>query len=142
MAAGPRHYKFFKSWLSHVKKLTRGFGNSRQMAALTRKCALVLNDGSRWEGFSFGAEKSTSGEAVFQTGMVGYTEALTDPSYAKQILVVTYPLVGNYGVPSDEKDPFGILKYFESTKIHVAALVVCLPFFSKIREAWQQALNF
>ena len=93
-----------------------------------RKSALVLNDGSIWEGYAFGAERSTSGEAVFQTGMVGYTEALTDPSYAKQILVITFPLVGNYGVPSDEKDPFGILKYFESSKIHVAALVVSLLF--------------
>jgi carbamoylphosphate synthase small subunit len=94
------------------------------MSGVGRKSTLVLADGSRWEGFAFGAETSTSGEAVFQTGMVGYTEALTDPSYAKQILVVTYPLVGNYGVPSDEKDPFGILKYFESSKIHVSALVV------------------
>jgi len=89
-----------------------------------KTCQLVLADGSTWEGEAFGAEVSTSGEAVFQTGMVGYPEALTDPSYAKQILVITFPLVGNYGVPSDEKDAQGILKYFESTKIHVAGLVV------------------
>ncbi|KAM9617172.1 multifunctional protein CAD isoform 5-T5 [Morphnus guianensis] len=62
--------------------------------------------------------------AVFQTGMVGYPEALTDPSYKAQILVLTYPLVGNYGVPRDETDPFGLSRWFESSKIHVAALVV------------------
>jgi carbamoyl-phosphate synthase/aspartate carbamoyltransferase/dihydroorotase len=84
----------------------------------------MLANGTVWEGEAFGAEVSTSGEAVFQTGMVGYTEAMTDPSYAKQILVITFPLVGNYGVPGDDKDEFGILKYFESSKIHIAALVV------------------
>ena len=69
-----------------------------------------------------------SGEAVFQTGMVGYPEALTDPSYKRQILCLTFPLVGNYGVP-DEKaiDEYGILKYMESNKVHVAALVVRPP---------------
>ncbi|KAM4786615.1 multifunctional protein CAD isoform 2-T2 [Cyanocitta cristata] len=58
------------------------------------------------------------------TGMVGYPEALTDPSYKAQILVLTYPLVGNYGVPRDEPDAFGLSRWFESSKIHVAALVV------------------
>jgi len=62
--------------------------------------------------------------AVFQTGMVGYLESLTDPSYHAQILILTYPLVGNYGVPAGETDEFGLLKWFESEKIHVAALVV------------------
>jgi len=62
--------------------------------------------------------------AVFQTGMVGYLESLTDPSYHSQILILTYPLIGNYGVPSDERDEFGLLKWFESEKIHIAALVV------------------
>ncbi|KAJ1490331.1 class I glutamine amidotransferase-like protein, partial [Baffinella frigidus] len=85
---------------------------------------LILGDGTVWEGEAFGADVSVSGEAVFQTGMVGYTEALTDPSYSKQILVLTYPLIGNYGVPGDDKDELGILKYFESNKVHVAALVV------------------
>eukprot|EP00286_Rhodomonas_abbreviata_P025981 CAMPEP_0181292882 /NCGR_PEP_ID=MMETSP1101-20121128/2757_1 /TAXON_ID=46948 /ORGANISM="Rhodomonas abbreviata, Strain Caron Lab Isolate" /LENGTH=2225 /DNA_ID=CAMNT_0023397409 /DNA_START=197 /DNA_END=6874 /DNA_ORIENTATION=+ len=94
------------------------------MSGAGKKSTLILNDGTRWEGESFGADVSISGEAVFQTGMVGYVEALTDPSYARQILVITYPLVGNYGVPSDEKDELGILKYFESSKIHAAALVV------------------
>lgn len=57
--------------------------------------------------------------------MVGYPEALTDPSYRGQILVLTYPLVGNYGVPSDEAlDEHGLPLYFESKKIHIAGLIV------------------
>jgi len=62
--------------------------------------------------------------AVFQTGMVGYLESLTDPSYHSQILILTYPLIGNYGVPGSDRDEFGLLKWFESEKIHVAALIV------------------
>ena len=66
-----------------------------------------------------------SGEVVFNTGMVGYPESLTDPSYSGQILVITYPLVGNYGVPSeDELDEFGLHKYFESDSIQITALIV------------------
>lgn len=75
--------------------------------------------------FSFGDEVSSNGEVVFNTSMVGYPESLTDPSYKKQILVFTFPMVGNYGVPSyDEKDEFGIPKFFESDKIHVAGVIV------------------
>ena len=77
---------------------------------------LFLKDGSSYSGESFGAATSVSGEVVFGTGMTGYVESLTDPSFAGQILVCTYPLVGNYGVP----DP----KFFESKKIQVAGLVV------------------
>lgn len=62
--------------------------------------------------------------AVFQTGMVGYPESLTDPSYSKQILILTYPLIGNYGIPAEEKDEFGLTEWFESAKIHVAGLIV------------------
>ncbi|KAJ2709165.1 Carbamoyl-phosphate synthase, partial [Coemansia spiralis] len=89
---------------------------------------LVLKDGAVLQGYSFGAEeKSISGECVFQTGMVGYPESLTDPSYRGQILVLTYPLIGNYGVPSrEEPDPLleSLPAYFESRQIHVAGLVV------------------
>ena len=56
--------------------------------------------------------------------MVGYIESLTDPSYSRQILVLTYPLIGNYGVPKEEKDEFGLQVWFESSKIHAAALIV------------------
>ena len=69
------------------------------------QATLVLKDGQRLEGTSFGAKVNRPGEVVFNTGMVGYPEALTDPSYRGQILVLTFPLVGNYGVPSmDTKD--------------------------------------
>ncbi|XP_070556717.1 multifunctional protein CAD-like isoform X2 [Ptychodera flava] len=85
---------------------------------------LILKDGSRYKGSLFGSNVSVSGEVVFQTGMVGYPESLTDPSYKSQILVLTYPLIGNYGIPGYEKDEFDIPKWFESAKIHVSALVV------------------
>ncbi|KAJ5479997.1 hypothetical protein N7530_005506 [Penicillium desertorum] len=92
-----------------------------------RLAALELADGTVYQGYNFGAEKSVSGELVFQTGMVGYPESITDPSYRGQILVVTFPLVGNYGVPSHDqmcellKD---LPKHFESSQIHISALVV------------------
>src|SRR3989338_8733010 len=90
---------------------------------LNKKARLVLEDGEEFEGFSFGAEKSVSGEVVFSTGMVGYPESLTDPSYKGQILALTYPLIGNYGVPGKEKE-HGLVKNFESEKIQVTALIV------------------
>ncbi|KAH9475221.1 Protein pyrABCN [Psilocybe cubensis] len=88
---------------------------------------LELIDGTAYRGISFGAEgKSVSGECVFQTGMVGYTESLTDPSYEGQILVLTYPLVGNYGVPArpTKAELDAIPAEFESSRIHIAALIV------------------
>src|SRR3989338_5835621 len=90
---------------------------------LNKKARLVLEDGEEFEGFSFGAERSVSGEVVFSTGMVGYPESLTDPSYKGQILALTYPLIGNYGVPGKEAEN-NLLKNFESDKIQVQALVV------------------
>src|SRR3990167_2541792 len=91
---------------------------------LKKNAKLVLEDGYVFSGFSFGAEKSKGGEVVFSTGMVGYPESFTDPSYKGQILCLTYPLIGNYGVPSDEKDAFGGPKHFESSKIHIQGLVI------------------
>ncbi|KAH0399786.1 bifunctional carbamoylphosphate synthetase/aspartate transcarbamylase, partial [Aureobasidium melanogenum] len=79
------------------------------------------------EGKSFGAEKSVAGELVFSTGMVGYEESITDPSYKGQILVLTYPLIGNYGVPDrNEMDPLlkDLPAHFEASQIHVAGLIV------------------
>ena len=87
---------------------------------------LELADGTVYEGYSFGAQKSISGELVFQTGMVGYPESVTDPSYRGQILVITFPLVGNYGVPSRKTmdELLGDLpKHFEASEIHIAGLV-------------------
>ena len=92
-----------------------------------QKVYLELQDGKVFEGVTFGATKSAAGELVFQTGMVGYPESITDPSYRGQILVITFPLVGNYGVPSrDTVDELlgDLPKHFESSQIHVAGLVV------------------
>jgi carbamoyl-phosphate synthase small subunit len=84
---------------------------------------LVLEDGTQIQGKSFGYQKSVAGEVVFNTAMTGYPESLTDPSYKGQILVLTYPLIGNYGVPSEAfKDD--ILEYFESDKIQLSGLIV------------------
>ena len=91
------------------------------------KVYLELRDGQTFEGHSFGANKSISGELVFQTGMVGYPESITDPSYRGQILVITFPLVGNYGVPSRQtRDEVlrDLPKHFESDQIHIGGLVV------------------
>lgn len=88
-----------------------------------RKASLILDDGTVFEGKSFGYEKPVAGEVVFNTAMMGYPESLTDPSYSGQILVTTYPLIGNYGVPRREEEN-GLSRFYESEKIHVEALVV------------------
>ncbi len=100
--------------------LVRGFYN---MGFRKQASKLVLEDGSIFHGYSFGSKKEANGEVVFNTGMVGYPEILTDPSYRGQILVLTYPLIGNYGVPGDEKED-NLLKYFESNKIQVQGLII------------------
>ncbi len=88
-----------------------------------RRIKLVLEDGTIFEGKSFGYEGSVAGEVVFNTAMTGYPESLTDPSYEGQILVSTYPLIGNYGVPKDETVN-GIPKFYESDRIHISGLVI------------------
>lgn len=88
-----------------------------------RKGRLVFEDGSVFYGSSFGFNKPAAGEVVFNTAMIGYPESFTDPSYKGQILTLTYPLIGNYGVPGDEIID-GISKYFESDKIHLSGLIV------------------
>ena len=85
---------------------------------------LILDDGSQFGGWSFGYERNVSGEVVFNTAMTGYPESLTDPSYAGQILVTTYPLIGNYGVPATDAENNGIPRFLESERIHVKALIV------------------
>ena len=85
---------------------------------------LILDDGSQFVGRSFGYEADTVGEVVFNTAMTGYPESLTDPSYAGQILVMTYPLVGNYGVPDTGMGDDGLPLFMESERIHPKALVV------------------
>ena len=85
---------------------------------------LILEDGSQFVGWSFGFDAPTTGEVVFNTAMTGYPESLTDPSYAGQILVTTYPLIGNYGVPDTGLGKNGLPLFMESEKIHAKALVV------------------
>lgn len=89
-----------------------------------RKVTLVLDDGTKFHGESFGYEKPVAGEVVFNTAMMGYPESLTDPSYAGQMMVLTYPLVGNYGVPAFSVEPNGIATFMESDKIHAEAIIV------------------
>lgn len=91
----------------------------------TEKTAtLILDDGTVFRGFSFGCEKVVTGEVVFNTAMTGYPESLTDPSYAGQLMVLTFPLVGNYGVPPRTFDADGIATFMESEKIHADAIIV------------------
>ena len=85
---------------------------------------LILEDGSQFVGWSFGYDTNTAGEVVFNTAMTGYPESLTDPSYAGQILVTTYPLIGNYGVPDTGLGKNGLPLFMESEKIHAKAMVV------------------
>lgn len=90
-----------------------------------RKVTLQLSDGTEFHGKSFGYEQPVAGEVVFNTAMMGYPESLTDPSYAGQLLTMTFPLVGNYGVP-----PFtfnkqtGLPDFMESDRIYASALIV------------------
>jgi len=91
----------------------------------TALAKIHLEDGTTLVGRSFGSHESAEGEVVFATGMVGYPENMTDPSYQGQILTLTTPMVGNYGVPDRKTlDEFGLPKYFESDKIHVNGLIV------------------
>ena len=87
------------------------------------EASLIFKDGSQFLGEGFGYQKSVAGELVFNTGMMGYPETMTDPSYAGQIIVLTYPLIGNYGIPN-QKIEKNLLKHFESRKIFLKAIVV------------------
>lgn len=89
-----------------------------------RNVTLLLEDGTAFHGKSFGYEKTVAGEVVFNTAMMGYPESLTDPSYAGQMMVLTYPLVGNYGVPPFSIEENGIATFMESEKIHAEAIIV------------------
>ena len=89
-----------------------------------RKVTLRLSDGTEFHGTSFGYEAPVAGEVVFNTAMMGYPESLTDPSYAGQLMVLTFPLVGNYGVPPFTIEPDGLATFMESEKIHARAIIV------------------
>ena len=88
-----------------------------------KRATLILADGTRYEGKSFGYEGSTAGEVVFNTAMTGYPESLTDPSYEGQILVTTFPLLGNYGVPPSGDASPSLRNYYEGSRIHCRAIV-------------------
>jgi len=90
---------------------------------MLKQAKLILEDGSEYLGTSFGYAGSVAGEMVFNTAMTGYPESLSDPSYRGQILVTTFPLIGNYGVPGDRKDD-DLFRYFESEKIQLSGFVV------------------
>ena len=98
------------------------FGSKRGVP-IRQEVELIIEDGTIFRGYTFGSKKTVTGEVVFNTGMVGYPESLTDPSYRGQILVLTYPLIGNYGIPGDKKED-NLLKYFESDKIQVQGLII------------------
>lgn len=87
------------------------------------KVKLTLEDGTVYEGWSFGCLRASAGEVVFNTAMTGYPESLTDPSYRGQILCLTYPLVGNYGAPRQEKEN-NLYRFHESSSIHISGLIV------------------
>lgn len=89
-----------------------------------KNVTLLLDDGTSFRGKSFGYEAPVAGEVVFNTAMMGYPESLTDPSYAGQLLTLTYPLVGNYGVPPFTFESNGLPTFMESDKIYVSALIV------------------
>ena len=91
---------------------------------MKREAKLILSDGTVFCGWSFGFEAETTGEVVFNTAMTGYPESLTDPSYAGQILVTTFPLIGNYGVPDTGIGKDGLPLFMESERIHPKAIVV------------------
>jgi carbamoyl-phosphate synthase small subunit len=88
-----------------------------------KQAKLILEDGTVFIGKSFGSESAVAGEVVFYTAMTGYPESLTDPSYTGQILVSTFPMIGNYGVPFNKQEN-GIHKFYESHKLHISGLIV------------------
>jgi len=102
-----------------------GTPNAAKAAQTTEQfeARLTLHDGTTHNGYSFGFRKAIAGEVVFNTAMSGYPESLTDPSYQGQILVLTYPLIGNYGVPPMVRE-HNLLKYYEAEKIHISGLII------------------
>ena len=89
-----------------------------------KNVTLVLEDGTKFHGKSFGYDQPVAGDVVFNTAMMGYPESLTDPSYAGQLMTLTYPLVGNYGVPPFTLEQNGMATFMESDKIYASAIIV------------------
>ena len=120
-AGGPTSLTRANGWRSLSANAKVRFGKDNLS---NTKAIITLADGTVLEGISFGAEKGITGEVVFTTGMVGYPESLTDPSFRGQIITLTYPMVGNYGVPRNETDKWGLPRTFESNQIQAAGLIV------------------
>ena len=91
---------------------------------MQKKSILELEDGTKFIGNNFGFNSQTSGELVFQTGITGYPETITDPSYAGQLIVFTTPLINNYGFPKDSFNQFNINSSIEADKPHCFAIIV------------------
>lgn len=108
--------------------------NSLLTTKKMKQAKLVFKDGQIIEGFSFGAETPVAGEVVFNTAMVGYPESLTDPSYKGQIMVMTFPIVGNYGVPTAEEMVQEVESFMESSQIQITGLVV--SYYSEESSHW------
>ncbi|WP_185853095.1 glutamine-hydrolyzing carbamoyl-phosphate synthase small subunit [Blattabacterium cuenoti] len=102
------------------------------------RAILMLEDGTRYEGYHFGATISSSGEVVFNTAMTGYTESMTDPSYRGQILTYTYPIIGNYGIPSSPCKE-SISEFYESDRIQVSGLII--SYYSNRPHHWNMSLS-
>jgi carbamoyl-phosphate synthase large subunit/carbamoyl-phosphate synthase small subunit len=116
------------SFIKTIKK------NNLKFLSTHQKGALILEDGTKFEGYQFGSNKSNNGEVVFSTNMVGYPESMTDPSFNGQIINLTYPMVGNYGIPKLENDEYGLNKFFESHKIWCNGLLI--QDYSKFHNHW------
>lgn len=109
----------------YLASAAAGTGGEFSQTSRLDRATLTIKDGPVFNGYSFGANKNISGEAVFTTSLVGYPESMTDPSYKGQILCFTQPLIGNYGVPSStHKDDFNLLKYMESASVQCIGIVV------------------
>ena len=112
---------FCRDLLPLLKKYSR---QTKRRYRTMRNVTLVLEDGTKFHGKSFGYEAPVAGEVVFNTAMMGYPESLTDPSYAGQLMTLTYPLVGNYGVPPFSFEENGLPTFMESDKIYASAIIV------------------
>ena len=121
--------KFLKKNVKSVVKK-----NTIKHLSTLNKGKLILEDGTTFEGYSFGSKNSTNGEVVFSTNMVGYPESMTDPSFNGQIINLTYPMIGNYGIPESKNDKNGLIEFFESHKIWCNGLII--QDYSKIHNHW------
>lgn len=101
-----------------------GIENKSNIYTMRIKATLRLENGMEFHGYSFGCTEAAAGEVVFNTSMVGYPEQLTDPAYSGQILCLTYPLIGNYGVPSEELIAGAVSRNLESDRVHPSGLVI------------------